>query len=160
MSDLIEVRYSRKTSKQTGCEPSGGPEIPRRRDEAECKGNICRVGELPYHPFHNANIAIQSATETATSYIRSMSSAYRLLDYQATYLSTTPQNVLDSPKQYIEIDRPKRPVRSTGLRPIRSERRLRWKIVQASVMKNKEYFKSLRTRLSYNMDGGLTTRPT
>ena len=58
MSGLIEIRYLRETSKQIEYEPGGGSEKPRRRHEAECKGNICRIGEFPYHGFHNANIAI------------------------------------------------------------------------------------------------------
>lgn len=39
-------------------------------------------------------------------------------------LSTSPEKVVDRPKQYIEIDNPNRPVKMTGFRPMWSDTRL------------------------------------
>ena len=38
-----------------------------------------------------------------------------------SYLKMNPEKVFDSAKQYMESERPNRPVRMTGFRPIRSE---------------------------------------
>ena len=60
----------------------------------------------------------------------------------SAYLITSPQKVVESPKQNIEIDRPKSPIRMTGLRPIRSDNRLQCNIVKASVRKNNDCYVS------------------
>jgi len=51
---------------------------------------------------------------------------------------TAAQYVLDSPNAYMDSDNPKRPVRTTGLRPTRSDKRLQCKTVKASIAKNIE----------------------
>ena len=38
--------------------------------------------------------------------------------YCQSYLKTSPQKVLDNAKQYMERQRPNKPVRTTGFRPI------------------------------------------
>ena len=50
-----------------------------------------------------------------------------------TYLKTSPQKVVESPKQNIEIDSPKSPIRMMGFRPIRSDIRLQCSTVKAMV---------------------------
>ena len=46
-------------------------------------------------------------------------------------LNTRPENVRESPKQNMESDKPNRPPRMTGFRPMRSERRLQFNTVNA-----------------------------
>ena len=41
MSGLVDVRHTLQASDQTAYEPSGSPQIPRRRKEAECIDDIC-----------------------------------------------------------------------------------------------------------------------
>ena len=57
---------------------------------------------------------------------------------RAMHLITSPQKVLDRPKQYIEADKPNNPVKMTGFRPMWSENRLQCNTVRACVAKNKE----------------------
>ena len=54
------------------------------------------------------------------------------------HLITSPQNDLDNAKQYMESERPNRPVRMTGFRPIWSDSLLQCRIVHASVAKNRD----------------------
>lgn len=63
---------------------------------------------------------------------------YRSHSILMTYLMTSPQNVVDKPKQYMDIERPKRPIRMTGLRPTLSDSRLQWRTVHACVKKNRD----------------------
>ena len=56
------------------------------------------------------------------------------------HLKTRPQNVVDNPKQYIDSDRPNKPVRITGFRPTRSEVRLQCSTVIAWVRKNNDCY--------------------
>jgi hypothetical protein len=58
--------------------------------------------------------------------------------YTLTYLRTRLQYVRDKPKHIIEKNRPDKPIKRTGLRPIRSERRLHCKTVKASVAKKRD----------------------
>lgn len=58
------------------------------------------------------------------------------------YLMTSDQNDRDSPKQTTDRQRPNKPVRSTGLRPMRSDKRLHWSTVQACVAKNSDSCRS------------------
>jgi hypothetical protein len=53
-------------------------------------------------------------------------------------LMTRVQNVLDRPNAIIEKNRPDRPIKRTGFRPMRSERRLQWRTVSASVAKKRD----------------------
>ena len=55
-------------------------------------------------------------------------------------LNTNPQKVLDRPKQYIEMDKPNKPIKMTGFRPIWSDTRLQCSTVSACVAKNSECY--------------------
>lgn len=63
----------------------------------------------------------------------------------ATHLMTRAQNDLESPKQYMDNDRPNNPMRMTGFRPTRSDIRLQCSTVIACVRKNNDslYYMSL-----------------
>ena len=50
-------------------------------------------------------------------------------------LTTAPQNVWESPKQYMDNDKPTKPDMITGLRPTWSEIRLQCRTVAACVAK-------------------------
>lgn len=54
---------------------------------------------------------------------------------------TSVQNVRDKPNSIIEKLNPESPIRSTGLRPIRSDRRDQWKTVSASVAKKSDWIR-------------------
>ena len=57
-----------------------------------------------------------------------------------TYLKTRPQNVVDNPKQYMDMDSPISPVIMTGLRPTWSDIRLQWRTIIAWVMKKMDCY--------------------
>jgi hypothetical protein len=54
-------------------------------------------------------------------------------------LTTNVQKVLERPKAIIEKNKPERPIKRTGLRPMRSESRLQWSTVRASVAKKMDW---------------------
>lgn len=54
-------------------------------------------------------------------------------------LSTSVQNVRESPNRIIDTHRPDRPMSSTGFRPIRSESRDQWSTVSASAPKKRDW---------------------
>ena len=54
------------------------------------------------------------------------------------YLRIRPQKVLERPKQYMDSDNPKRPVKMIGFRPRRSDIRLQYNTVNACVKKNND----------------------
>ena len=56
------------------------------------------------------------------------------------HLITNPRKVFDKPKQYIETDKPNKPVKMTGFRPIWSDTRLQCSTVRACVAKNNECY--------------------
>lgn len=59
-----------------------------------------------------------------------------MLPFKAPFrlrLTTAPQNVRERPKQYMDIDKPIRPVMNTGLRPTWSEILLQCMTVRACV---------------------------
>lgn len=64
----------------------------------------------------------------------------RHINKKLKHLITNPQKLFDKPKQYIEMDKPNKPVKITGFRPIWSESRLQCNTVRACVAKNNECY--------------------
>ena len=58
-----------------------------------------------------------------------------------SHLKANPQKVFDNAKQYMESERPNRPIRITGFLPIWSESLLQCRTVHAWAAKNKDCWK-------------------